>query len=48
MSRAGDMEQTHADITAANDLLGWSPTKSIDDIVEDEIKWQKIKLKKYL
>lgn len=48
VGRAGDMEQTHADITAANDLLGWSPTKSIDDIVEDEIKWQKIKLKKYL
>ena len=47
-SRLGDMVQTHADITVANTVLGWQPESSITDIVADEIKWQKVKLKKYL
>jgi|TARA_B110000858_G_C17808575_1_gene479452 UDP-arabinose 4-epimerase len=45
-SRAGDMIQTHADITLAQDLLGWEPTNSIHQIILDEIKWQKTKIKK--
>ena len=45
-SRKGDMVQTHADITNAKELLGWEPTNSIQQIVEDEIKWQKTKIKK--
>lgn len=45
-SRKGDMVQTHADITNAKELLGWEPTNSIQQIVEDEIKWQKTKVKR--
>jgi UDP-glucose 4-epimerase len=45
-SRAGDMTQTFADIEFAKELLGWEPTNSIQQIVEDEIKWQKTKIKK--
>lgn len=46
--RAGDMLQTHADITVADTVLGWQPELSTEDIVADEIRWQKTKLKKYL
>lgn len=46
--RLGDMIQTHADISTTEKVLGWQPVKTIEDIVADEIKWQKIKLKKYL
>ena len=46
--REGDMIQTHADISTAEKVLGWSPMETIDSIVEDEIKWQKTKLKKLL
>ena len=45
-ARAGDMTQTHADIEVAKSVLGWEPTNSIQQIVEDEIKWQKTKIKK--
>jgi UDP-glucose 4-epimerase len=44
--RAGDMVRTHADIEYAKELLGWEPTNSIQQIVDDEIKWQKTKIKK--
>jgi nucleoside-diphosphate-sugar epimerase len=40
------MIQTHADITAARQLLGWEPTNSIADIVRDEVTWQKPKIKR--
>jgi UDP-glucose 4-epimerase len=46
--REGDMVQTHADISTAEKVLGWSPMETIESIVEDEIKWQKTKLKKLL
>ena len=42
------MVQTHADITVAEKILGWSPELTISDIVADEIRWQKTKLKKFL
>ena len=45
-SRTGDMVRTHADIEYAKELLGWEPTNSIQQIVDDEIKWQKTKIKK--
>jgi UDP-glucose 4-epimerase len=45
-ARAGDMTQTFADTEFAKELLGWEPTNSIQQIVEDEIKWQKTKIKK--
>ena len=40
------MVRTHADIEYAKELLGWEPTNSIQQIVDDEIKWQKTKIKK--
>tara|TARA_B000000609_G_scaffold156655_1_gene149620 strand:+ start:857 stop:1837 length:981 start_codon:yes stop_codon:yes gene_type:complete len=48
VERDGDMIQTHADISTTEKVLGWQPALSIKDIVADEIKWQKIKLKKLL
>jgi len=45
-SRPGDMIQTHADIESAKAILGWEPTNTILQIVDDEIKWQKTKIKK--
>lgn len=45
-ARVGDMTQTFADTEFAKELLGWEPTNSIQQIVEDEIKWQKTKIKK--
>ena len=45
-ARPGDMTQTFADINSAKTILGWEPTNSIQQIVEDEIKWQKTKIKK--
>jgi UDP-glucose-4-epimerase GalE len=44
--RKGDMVQTYADITLARNNLGWEPTKTINDIIVDEIAWQKPKLKR--
>tara|TARA_B100002019_G_scaffold94247_1_gene81216 strand:- start:1268 stop:2248 length:981 start_codon:yes stop_codon:yes gene_type:complete len=48
VERPGDMIQTHADISTTEKVLGWQPALSIEDIVADEIKWQKTKLKKLL
>ena len=48
VERDGDMIQTHADISTTEKVLGWQPALNIKDIVADEIKWQKIKLKKLL
>ena len=45
-ARAGDMTKTFANIDKARTILGWEPTNSIQQIVEDEIKWQKTKIKK--
>ena len=45
-ARAGDMTKTFANIDKARTVLGWEPTNSIQQIVEDEIKWQKTKIKK--
>ncbi len=45
-SRKGDMVSTHADNEFAKELLGWEPTHTIQQIVEDEIKWQKVKVKR--
>ena len=47
-ARAGDMTKTFANIDKARTILGWEPTNSIQQIVEDEIKWQKTKIKKRL
>ena len=38
--RAGDPPMTFADITKANELLGWSPMYSIKDIVEHAMAWE--------
>ena len=46
LSRKGDMVSTHADNQFAKELLGWEPTHTIQQIVEDEIKWQKVKVKR--
>ena len=46
LSRKGDMVSTHADNEFAKELLGWEPTHTIQQIVEDEIKWQKVKVKR--
>ena len=40
------MVSTHADNEFAKELLGWEPTHTIQQIVEDEIKWQKVKVKR--
>ena len=45
-ARPGDMTKTFADVSEARTILGWEPTNSIQQIVEDEIKWQKTKIKK--
>tara|TARA_B100001287_G_scaffold257828_1_gene243727 strand:- start:258 stop:1238 length:981 start_codon:yes stop_codon:yes gene_type:complete len=45
-ARPGDMTKTFADVSEASTILGWEPTNSIQQIVEDEIKWQKTKIKK--
>ena len=45
-ARPGDMTKTFADVSQASTILGWEPTNSIQQIVEDEIKWQKTKIKK--
>ena len=45
-ARPGDMTKTFADVSEASKILGWEPTNSIQQIVEDEIKWQKTKIKK--
>lgn len=44
--RAGDMISTYANIQSASKTLGWEPTFTTKDIVTDELKWQKTKLKR--
>jgi UDP-glucose 4-epimerase len=44
--RKGDMVKTYAAVDFAKNVLGWEPTKSINDIVADELAWQKPKLKR--
>ncbi len=39
--RPGDAVATISDISIAKDLLGWSPEKSLDDIIKDTIKTYK-------
>ena len=36
---ASDAEHTHADITKANELIGYEPTKDIREGVESFIEW---------
>jgi UDP-glucose 4-epimerase len=44
--REGDMVKTYADVSFAQNNLGWEPTKTINDIIADELAWQKPKLKR--
>lgn len=44
--RAGDPDRSHADISRAMDTLDWAPENYIDKIVEDEVEWALINLKK--
>ena len=37
--RAGDVRSTHADITKANRLLGWSPQVDWDEAVKRTVEW---------
>ena len=37
--RAGDPPMTYADITKANELLGWNPVYTIEDIVTHALAW---------
>jgi len=39
--RAGDVEQTWADTTFANDELGWKAEKSLDEMMLSAWKWEK-------
>ncbi len=39
--RPGDVIKVWADTTKINDLLGWSPQKSLDDSMRDSWNWQK-------
>jgi UDP-glucose 4-epimerase len=38
--RAGDLPASWADPTRANDELGWSATRTVDDMCEDTWRWQ--------
>ena len=38
--RAGDIAKCFADVSYAKELLGWSATKSIDEMCEDSWRWQ--------
>ena len=44
--RNGDMISTFADNSMAKNKLGWQPVYAIEEIVADEIKWQKSKVKR--
>jgi len=39
--RPGDIEQCYADITKANNKLGWKATKNLEDMCQDSWRWQK-------
>jgi UDP-glucose 4-epimerase len=38
--RAGDVIQTYADATKANEVLGWKAERNIDDALRDAYRWQ--------
>jgi UDP-glucose 4-epimerase len=38
--RAGDVPEYFADATAAKGILGWSPSRSLDDVCRDAWHWQ--------
>ena len=38
--RAGDVAQCYADATRAREVLGWTATRSIDDMCRDSWRWQ--------
>jgi len=40
--RVGDIAKCYADPSSAKETLGWSATKSIDEICEDSWKWQSL------
>lgn len=37
--RPGDVRRTHADITRARDLLGWTPTTSWEEAIARTVRW---------
>ena len=43
--RAGDPPMTFADITKANEVLGWNPVYTIEDIVTHALAWANKKQK---
>ena len=38
--RPGDIEQVYADVTKANDVLGWSAGRSLAESLRDAWRWQ--------
>ncbi|MDO5858317.1 UDP-glucose 4-epimerase GalE [Myroides odoratimimus] len=38
--RAGDVDKAYASTTKANEVLGWKPTKGLDDMLESAWKWE--------
>ncbi|MDM1412477.1 UDP-glucose 4-epimerase GalE [Myroides odoratimimus] len=38
--RAGDVDKAYASTTKANEVLGWKPTKALDDMLESAWKWE--------
>lgn len=38
--RAGDVAVSYADVTLANELLGWKAEKTLEDMVSDAWRWQ--------
>jgi UDP-glucose 4-epimerase len=44
--RTGEVAKTHADISKAQRVLGWSPKHSITDIVEHAYNWHNLKGRK--
>ncbi|MCX6307438.1 MAG: UDP-glucose 4-epimerase GalE, partial [Bacteroidia bacterium] len=39
--RAGDIEQTWADTTFANEVLGWKAEKGLDEMMRSAWNWEK-------
>lgn len=44
--RAGDPMSTYADVTMASELLGWTATRSIDDVISSAWSWHSKELSK--
>ena len=38
--RAGDIAKCFADVSYSKEILGWSATKSIEDMCKDSWRWQ--------